>query len=146
MHMHVTTAGKNMSAYRGDRLGQPLVSPDVVVYTEDEPFSVPPPLALPVCLLLQVRGGVCGVEHCPGQPRLCTLFHCLHQQLPRPGVSPIPLSQAAALLGSGKVAASGKERPRSPGGAPRGAQPPALPHLRGGDVPQEIQIKVTSLG
>jgi len=90
MHTHVTTAGKNLSADRGDRLGQPPVSSDIVVYAEDEPPSVPPVLALPACLLPQVRGGVRGLEHCPGQPHLCTLLHCLHQQLPRPDVSLLP--------------------------------------------------------
>lgn len=104
-------------------------------------MSHPLLLVLPVCLLLQVRGGVCGVEHCPGQPHLCALFRCLHQQLPRPDVSPLILSRAAALLGSRRAAVSGKGSPRFPGGA----QPPAPPHLTDGDVPREIQIKVISL-
>lgn len=131
-----------MSAYRGDRLGQPLVFPDIAVYTEDEPSSVPLWLVLPVCLLPQVRGGVRGMEHCPGQPHLCTLFCCLHQQLPRPGVSRLPLSQATALLGSRRAAASRKERTRVLG-VPRWVL--SLQHFltSRGRVAQEMQIKVT---
>lgn len=75
------------------------------------------------------------MEHCPGQPHLCALFRCLRQQLPRPGVSPLSLSRTAVLLGSGRVAVPGKERPRSPWGAPLGAQ--LQPFLTSrGDVPQ----------
>ncbi|XP_054684268.1 exocyst complex component 3-like protein 4 isoform X3 [Grus americana] len=89
-----------------------------------------------------VRGGVRGMEHCSGQPHLCTLFCCLHQQLPRPGVSRLPLSQATALLGSRRAAASRKERTRVLG-VPRWVLS-LQPFLTSrGRVAQEMQIKVT---
>ncbi|XP_075609603.1 exocyst complex component 3-like protein 4 isoform X3 [Balearica regulorum gibbericeps] len=89
-----------------------------------------------------VQGGVRGMEHCPGQPHLYTLFCCLHQQLPRLGVSWLPLSQATALLGSRRAAASRKERTRLLG-VPRWVLN-LQPFLTSrGDVAQEMPIKVT---